>query len=103
MLAEFVVSVAVSADEDSDDKRTAGDTELQWHRHTWDSERNATKENTNDDADEDGGDVRSVETLERVAHKVGNAVHIVGGTNHKEFITHLEAIVARSKHIHALT
>ena len=95
--------MAETTDEDSDDKRTTCDTELHRNWHTRDGERYASEENTYNDTDEDSGDVRSVKTLDRVAHKVGNAVDIVCRTNYKNLIAYLETVVARCEEVHTLT
>ena len=95
--------MAEATDEDGDDKWTTCNTKLQRNRHTRDGERYASEENTYNDTDEDSSDVRSVKTLHRVAHKVGNAVDIVCRTNYKKLIAYLETVVARCEEVHTLT
>ena len=92
-----------ATDKDSDDKRTAGDTELQRNRHSWDSKRNATEDDTDEDTDEDGGYVRRIKTLHRVAHELGDAVHVVLRTYYENLVAHLETVVAACEEVHALT
>ena len=65
--------------------------------------RTKLEENTYNDTYEDSSDVRSVKTLDRVAHKVGNAVDIVRRTNYKKLIAYLETVVARCEEVHTLT
>ena len=95
--------MAEATDKNGDDKRTASDTELQRNRHSWYSERNTTEDDTDEDTDEDSCHVRRIKALHRVAHQLGDAVHVVLRTYYENFVAYLETVVAACEEVHALT
>ena len=96
-------AVSESSDEDGDDQRSAGNTEFQGHRHAGNGEGYAAEEYSDNDSDEDGGDVGGVESLGRIAHHLGHTVHVFFTTDDHDLVAHVEMVVARGKEVHALT
>ena len=94
--------VAEAADEDGNDERTTGQTELDGRGNAGQGNGQRTEDNADKDADEDGGEVGMVEALHRVAHHVGHAVDGILGTDDDNLVAHLHAEVAVGIEVHAV-
>ena len=95
--------VAVAANEDGNNQRTASYTELHGHGHAGNGDGQRAKDDTKDDAHEDGGNVGRIQAAHRVAHLVGHAVDSVLGTYHHNLVAHLHGQRSRCKQVHAVT
>ena len=87
-------TVSEAADEDSDDQRSAGETKLQRYRHTGDGDWDATEENTDDDTDEDRGDVWHIEATCGVTHQFCHTVDILLPAYDHDTVPDMEVVVA---------
>ena len=95
--------VAEATYQDGDDQWTTSDTQLQWHWHAWDGEWKATEDDTYHDADEDGGDVWCIQTLDGVTHHLCHTIYVLLRTYYQDSITYMEVVVSACEDVHALS
>ena len=95
--------VAIASNEDGYDKRTAGNTELHRNGHSGNGDGQRAEDDTDDDAHEDRGNIRSIQTADGVTHHVGHIVDGILRTHYHDTVAHLEWERGRGEDVHALT
>ena len=95
--------VAITANENGDDQRAASNTEFHWNRHSRECNGDASENDTDDDAEEDGCDIRSLKTLDRVAEHISHTVYQILRSYHHHAVANLQRQTWSGKEFHALT
>ena len=95
--------IAIASDKDGDDQRTSCQTQFYGYRHAGNGKGEGTEDQSEEDAHEDGGNVRRIQTALGVTHLIGHSLHSILRAYDHDLITHLQGKSGRSKEVHAMT
>ena len=82
--------IAIAANQNSDNQWTSGDTEFQGYWHSGNGDRQGSENDTNNDTNEYGCNVWSIQSADAVAHLVGYAVYSIFRTYNHDAVTYLQ-------------
>ena len=89
------------AQEDGDDERASGEAEFDGLRDAGETDRQRAEDNADDDAEENGHQVRLVQGVVGIAHQLGQMVDILLRSHAHQGISHLDIQIRGGHQFHA--